>query len=1415
MLPVVRSLPLMHSPSSHQSILVAVLLSLLISNVFSAGEADTNIVYLGQSGTIDAIREDVDGTLYVLNSNRFFRLPYQSRYLNTIYSVVGPFSAYDFIKLEEGSFLVGGDFQKDGRSYLMRTKTGSAVSEFFLHPDPDQPVYSIAALPDGRVLIGGAFTSLGGYQRGGIARLFLDGTVDGSFNPGKGASLIRKIVLQSDGKILALTNGSFDGKASGQLVRLNPGGSVDETFSTLGSPFVPYNILDFKLLPDGRITIGGQFQDEDGVPHHGIARLMPDGKLDPSFDPGTGSDNSVLALDVYPDGRVIIAGLFQEVNGVSCPGVARLLADGSVDSTFDAKAAPGYFRAVEIQYNGDIYVAGNLSTFGKQGNKIVRLFGDGPIVPPKFYSQPTNQSVREGATIMLNVPNIPADPITYTWWKNGMPVEWSARLSYQANGVLLIQNVQTNDSGSYTLHASNALGTAISEPLNLTVIPSAPSPGGLDIHFATLGTNRYTRAVAILVDGKYVVAGGIDQNSSINAGELWRFMPDGSPDPGFNFGKASGWISAVLPDSEDKLLIFGNFTNVMGNSVNRMARLHTDGSFDDTFDPGSGANGTIVTAKRDNEGRIWMAGTFSQVHGVASPLIARLNSDGTRDAAFSPALISGTVLCLYPDSRGGVLIGGVNLTFNGQSRPGIGRLNGDGSLDTNYVPNVASAAVSAIVPGPQDTVYLGRQPSGDPLPVVRLKEDGLVDTNFVTSGRVTGWIYAAAPTEDGGVMVGGDIAYVSAYPMHIGKFRIDGSLDTTFEASPGPDGIVRNIERLPNGDFLLTGTFRSYNGLERLGIARIYGGTAQPSGPRILQEPTAPATSCGIEATMTVQAIGTPPLKFQWFRNGMALTDVAGIQGAQTNILLLHKSHPAQNGVYTVEISDRYGSVRSSNVNVRIDPLPIGRPIQIFKAPPFSYGNVSSMARDAEGKLLICGENIKPTVARLNADGTLDSTFKPPAELLDVTKIVVQEDGKILAVGYFPQVENPAHLVRLLSTGQLDPDFKPDTRYTVSDVGVQPDGKIVVARLLGSFEPDVKALERLLPNGELDRSFDAQTFASHVWSIVLQPGGKVLARDSFLGRYQTNGLVDPTFSGVGDLDDYAVDFANRILISHVLFSSDGVIRYLDGKSGTDVSFKSGRIDSRVTRIIPLVHGDILVYGKFAWIQSRRVPTFAHLLENGSLDVRFLYDAGLFEIEALSTFLAETDGTLLLAGKFRDVNELGDIVRLKMEQHPPAIIRNPSSVTGSVGSSVSLNVLVSVTPEKLYFSWRKNGIEIAGATNDVLTLSGITSESAGAYTVVVSNGSGAIESASANIKVTTSTPPVRMKWSFNNETIGIEARLEDGSLPSGEQANRLRVETSTNLVDWVELPENLVDAAFNLPIIPVNAAQFFRMKMRSE
>ncbi|MBK7085205.1 MAG: delta-60 repeat domain-containing protein [Flavobacteriales bacterium] len=140
--------------------------------------------------------------------------------------------------------------------------------------------------------------------------------------------------MQADGKII--TCGSFtsyNGSSRNRIARLNTNGSLDLTFNPGTGANDQVNCM--ALDAAGKVTIGGLFGSYNGMARARVARLNANGTLDTGFDIGTGANGTVLSMALRPDGKVIIAGSFTAFNGTNRNYIARLNTDGGLDAGFD------------------------------------------------------------------------------------------------------------------------------------------------------------------------------------------------------------------------------------------------------------------------------------------------------------------------------------------------------------------------------------------------------------------------------------------------------------------------------------------------------------------------------------------------------------------------------------------------------------------------------------------------------------------------------------------------------------------------------------------------------------------------------------------------------------------------------------------------------------------------------------------------------------------------------------------------------------------------------------------------------------------------------------------------------------------------------------------------------------------------
>jgi uncharacterized delta-60 repeat protein len=240
-------------------------------------------------------------------------------------------------------------------------------------------VYQTAIQPDGKIVIGGAFTAVGGTPRTNLARLNADGSLDTGFAAIALNNTVFTVALQPDGKVVA---GGFFTTVNGQprqgIARFNADGSVDTTFDAQSGGFVQSAVIQ----SDGKIVIGGNFTAIAGQPRSRIARLNPDGSLDSNFNPNAGGTSfpSVTGIIVQPDGIILLSGGFGTVGGVSFTGLARVNADGTIDKTFNNPLIDASVGTFALQPDGKILVVGSFANVGGQPRPLIaRLNNDGTL----------------------------------------------------------------------------------------------------------------------------------------------------------------------------------------------------------------------------------------------------------------------------------------------------------------------------------------------------------------------------------------------------------------------------------------------------------------------------------------------------------------------------------------------------------------------------------------------------------------------------------------------------------------------------------------------------------------------------------------------------------------------------------------------------------------------------------------------------------------------------------------------------------------------------------------------------------------------------------------------------------------------------------------------------------------------------
>lgn len=630
---------------------------------------------------------------------------------------------------------------------------------------------SLLQLPDGKLLVAGGFSQLDySGARPGLFRLNADGSVDTTFNtelartPAPG--LTRVVAAPGGGQIyIAGAFTSVGSVTQRRIARLNADGSLDAGFAGLGPN--DYTPADIAVQSDGKVIIAGEFTSVNGVSRSKIARLNADGTLDTGFNAaGMVISDNVSKVAVGADGRIWIAGKFITVGGVSRPRIAALTSTGALDTAFD----PGLgfdaeTKTLLFQPDGKLLVGGTQATYNGRASKcLTRLFPDG-----------------------------------------------------------------TQDTA---------------------FVPAAMT--------ATTAAGVY--ALALQANGKIVAGGNFSKVDGVSRSCLTRLLPDGAADPAFNPGAGTGVTNPFVYDlavqASGGIIVGGNFTQFSGTTRDKLARLTGDDTSlrapvilaqptGKSVIAGDPVTLTVLTgaspaswqwAKNgtDLPGEVFPslsrastsaadAGSYtvriSNAAGSVTSAAAGLTVDsslipGRLDPAFAPAAaVMSPVRALLPLSDGGLLTGGYSATL----QSGIAKVSSAGLRDAAF-PAKTAGTLHAMARQADGKILISGNFDGvngvTKRLVARLNAEGTLDPSF--DFYYNGTIYALAVQADGKILIGGD-----ASGGLLRRLNSDGTDDSSFLLINQPNQAVSSLLLQPDGKILVTGSFSSIAGASRQGLARL------------------------------------------------------------------------------------------------------------------------------------------------------------------------------------------------------------------------------------------------------------------------------------------------------------------------------------------------------------------------------------------------------------------------------------------------------------------------------------------------------------------------------------------------------------------------------------------------------------------
>lgn len=965
------------------------------------------------------------------------------------------------------------------------------------------------------------------------------------------------------------------------------------------NPGADNSILALAVQTDGKIIMGGYFTNLAGGAANYIGRVNLNASLDTNFV--ASADGLVTCLAIQPDGKVVVGGTFANLDGQACNGLGRLNADGTLDTTF-SPSPDGFVQCLAVQADGTIVVGGGFTMLNGQAcAHLGRLNSDG--------------SLDTGFT-----PN--PDDVVDT-------------LAIQPNGAVVV--------------------------------------GGAFLHLAGQNCNR-----------------------------LGRVLPNGTLDSSFS-ASADKEVYVLAVQADGKILVGGTFALLDGKSRRNIGRLNVDGTLDTTFNPG--ANNSVYSLALQTDGSILVGGLFSNLAGQACNYIGRLASTGTFDATFVPGA-SGNVGALGIQPDGKVLVGGAFTTLGGQSRVGIGRLNNTGSVTQTLSSGGASVTWLRGGSGPEvwrtsfdvspdgtnwvnlgagSRITNGWSVTGIVLPPNNiLRARGFVADAFVNG---SGWFLdtisapPAITTPPAGLATNAGSSAVftvqaSGTPVFSYQWR-KGAANLSdggnVSGSQTPALTLTNLTGANAGAYavVVTSPFGSVTSV----VANLV-----VVDPFIAGQPAGRTNNAGTLASFSVLVDGASPLGYQWRKGSTNLVAGGNVFGARSATLTLSNVLGGDAGAYSVVVSNQYGRATSLVANLAvIDPFIVSQPaslgvdagqlaaftVTVAASTPLRYQwykNGTNVAGATAVTLAITNAQgtdigsydvvitnsygkVTSSVAALAVNLATADSWNPTASNY-VYALAQQANSKVLVGGGFASLGGQARLClgQLNTDGTLDPYFNAGASNNVNALAIQSDGKVLVGGDFITLDGQVRRyLGRLNVDGTLDTAFNPAANGP-VLALALQSDGKILVGGQFttlggqarnyLARLNADGSVDTTFSPAPNnaVMALAVQTNGMIVVGGVFtgvsLQPRNYVARLNADGTLDPNFNPGA-NSWVYTLALQADGKILAGGVFTALGGQTRWCIGRLNTDGTLDAGFNPVAN----NLVYALALQADGKVLLGGSF--------------------------------------------------------------------------------------------------------------------------------------------------------------------------------------
>lgn len=1230
-------------------------------------------------------------------------------------------TVYAVAEQPDGKAIIAGSFTSfDSQLYNRIARVlnnGFQDTSFLASPNSgaNDFISSLALQPNGKILIGGNFTSFNGSPRYHIARLNSDGSVDSTFNPGFGANgTVWCMILQTNGQVVI--GGSFtsyNGTNVNKVARINADGSLDTTFNPGTGPNDTVNAV--AVDSSGRVIIGGSFDSVAGVSNGGISRLNVDGSLDTTFTAGIGTYNPdsdstdpVYAIAVQSDGKILIGGSFSFLDLINYNGLARLNSDGTIDLNF--KPGTGTLNPVTgladtiysvlLQTNNEILIGGDLTTFNQTRRiGVARLFGDG-TVDTSFMDSTYNQF----AGLPNQYFNSQAVSTNYPYYNTRNAVY---ALAQEAGGNVIIGGIFPWVGGGYTYDDIRPRSNVAR-----LVGGSTPGPGNIEFSYGSYSVNNSQGSLYVSLvrtNGNLgIVSATFTTNTDgtgagIASGEDFSLNPIYSSPTWTTAWSQNAWMydvgvtgpnyntTPVNTTQADVYVGVTNSGNITGNLSANFKLSNPIGNF--SLGGEYISLGAALGAQAAAPLTIIDTSIKPGVLGFSSPTYSVVQNRSVATITVTRTNGSDGIVTVWYAVSNGTATNGVDYTVTtpNQLTFAVGQ--------TNATFTIPTKSATTIHPDKIVNLQLFSPAGGATL--------GLTNAilNLINGVYTYGHLEFSAANytvnENGGAAVvtinrvGGSTGTLNVTMITADQTAIDGTnyigISTNLQWNSG-DASPRNITIPVLDDGVVTP-----NLVANLLLTNSFVNTTNNVGPLSFGNTNATLTINNLDSAGSVQfstssysvkkyggyalipvirtggSIGTVTVGYTTIdgsaQSGSSYTTTAGTLTFSNGVvsqsfLVPITNNPAVTGLVslTLQLSPPTGLATLGTPNVAVLNIIDGDSVDETPGlPDVTYGSavngfnapVYCLALQTNNRLIVGGDFTladgvyRQRIARLNDDGTLDSSFLLPSSTIgadnSVRAIAIQSDGRVLVGGKFTNMNSQVvnGIARLNYDGTLDSLFNVGSGadspiYALAQTFVNGNAAILVG---GSFAhldgQPANCIGRLTGTGSPDPSFNTGSGANGtIYALAVQADGRVIIGGDFtavngvsvghIARLNLDGSVDLTFTN-GTANDsvraIAIQLDGQILAGGLFTSVNGntsynhIVRLNSADGSPDSTFNPGLNiispgpNNSVFSIAVQTDGRIVVGGTFTQANGVTRNRITRLNANGTTDPTINFGVG--------------------------------------------------------------------------------------------------------------------------------------------------------------------------------------------------------------